>query len=98
MNLYDVYAVFEDIKDYVKRQTRFVSRQPAKVIISTIETIGESMGLMVHTRCYKVAAVSYCGQWVAAILLLYAAAVVLLLCVATATSVGNSLLGRWICK
>ncbi|KAL9249036.1 CBL-interacting serine/threonine-protein kinase 24-like protein [Drosera capensis] len=31
----------------------FDRRQPAKVIISTIETIGESMGLKVHTRSYK---------------------------------------------
>ncbi|KAL9260422.1 CBL-interacting protein kinase 24-like protein, partial [Drosera capensis] len=46
-------ALFDRRQDYVKRQTRFVSRQPAKVIISTIEAIGESMGLKVHTRSYK---------------------------------------------
>ncbi|GAB2289205.1 Son of sevenless 2 [Dionaea muscipula] len=46
-------ALFDRRQDYVKRQTRFVSRHPAKVIISTIETVGESMGLKVHTRSYK---------------------------------------------
>jgi hypothetical protein len=41
-------------QDYVKRQTRFVSRKPAKVIISTVEAVAESMNLKVHTRNYKV--------------------------------------------
>ncbi|KAL9261839.1 CBL-interacting serine/threonine-protein kinase 24-like protein [Drosera capensis] len=45
--------IAELASDYVKSQTRFVSRQPAKVIISTIETVGESMGFKVHTRSYK---------------------------------------------
>ena len=36
------------------RQTRFVSRQPANVIISTIEAVAKSMGLKVHSRNYKV--------------------------------------------
>lgn len=38
----------------MKRQTRFVSRETPKDIISTIETVAESMGLKVHTRGYKV--------------------------------------------
>ncbi|KAG8372703.1 hypothetical protein BUALT_Bualt12G0094300 [Buddleja alternifolia] len=46
-------ALFDRRQDYVKRQTRFVSRQPAKVIISAIEAAAESMGLKVHTRNYK---------------------------------------------
>ncbi|GFZ20867.1 protein kinase superfamily protein [Actinidia rufa] len=46
-------ALFDRRQDYVKRQTRFVSRQPANVIISTIEAVAESMGLKVHTRNYK---------------------------------------------
>lgn len=41
-------------QDFVKRQTRFVSRQPAKVIVSSIEAVAESMGLKVHTRNFKV--------------------------------------------
>ncbi|XP_052198464.1 CBL-interacting serine/threonine-protein kinase 24-like [Diospyros lotus] len=46
-------ALFDRRQDCVKRQTRFVSCQPAKVIISTIEAVAESMGLKVHTRNYK---------------------------------------------
>ncbi|KAI8001085.1 CBL-interacting protein kinase 24 [Camellia lanceoleosa] len=46
-------ALFDRRQDYVKRQTRFVSRQPTKLIISTIEAVAESMGLKVHTRYYK---------------------------------------------
>ncbi|XP_075074941.1 CBL-interacting serine/threonine-protein kinase 24-like isoform X2 [Nicotiana tabacum] len=46
-------ALFDRRQDYVKRQTRFVSRQPAKVIITTIEAAAESLGLKVHTRNYK---------------------------------------------
>lgn len=46
-------ALFDRGQDYIKRQTRFVSRQPANVIISTIETVAESMSLKVHTRNYK---------------------------------------------
>ncbi|KAJ4839235.1 CBL-interacting serine/threonine-protein kinase 24 [Turnera subulata] len=46
-------ALFDRQQDYVKRQTRFVSRKPARVILSTIETVAESMSLKVHTRHYK---------------------------------------------
>lgn len=46
-------ALFDRRQDYVKRQTRFVSRETPKDIISTIETVAESMGLKVHTRGYK---------------------------------------------
>ncbi|KAI5680820.1 hypothetical protein M9H77_02047 [Catharanthus roseus] len=46
-------ALFDRQQDHVKRQTRFVSRHPAKIIIATIETAAESMGLKVHTRNYK---------------------------------------------
>ncbi|XP_065848597.1 CBL-interacting serine/threonine-protein kinase 24-like [Euphorbia lathyris] len=46
-------ALFDRQQDYVKRQTRFVSRKPAKIIISTIEAVAESMSLKVHTRNYK---------------------------------------------
>ncbi|KAF5459168.1 hypothetical protein F2P56_023146 [Juglans regia] len=53
VNLDDVCAVFDDIQDYVKRQTRFVSRKPAKFITSTIEAIAESMSLKVHTHNFK---------------------------------------------
>ncbi|KAI4344139.1 hypothetical protein L6164_011405 [Bauhinia variegata] len=46
-------ALFERRQDYVKRQTRFVSRKPARVIISSIEAVAKSMGLKVHSRNYK---------------------------------------------
>ncbi|XP_039066321.1 CBL-interacting serine/threonine-protein kinase 24-like isoform X1 [Hibiscus syriacus] len=46
-------ALFDRQQDYVKRQTRFVSRKPARVIISSVEALAESMGLKVHTRNYK---------------------------------------------
>ncbi|XP_055801106.1 CBL-interacting serine/threonine-protein kinase 24 [Solanum dulcamara] len=46
-------ALFDRHQDYVKRQTRFVSRQPANVIIETIEAAAESLGLKVNTHNYK---------------------------------------------
>ncbi|GMN58210.1 hypothetical protein TIFTF001_027310 [Ficus carica] len=46
-------ALFDRRQDYVKRQTRFVSRKPAKAIISNVEVVAESMSLKVHTRGYK---------------------------------------------
>lgn len=45
--------LFDRHQDYIKRQTRFVSRKPAKVIISSIEAVAESMGLKVHSRNFK---------------------------------------------
>ncbi|XP_044463769.1 CBL-interacting serine/threonine-protein kinase 24-like isoform X2 [Mangifera indica] len=47
-------ALFDRQQDYVKRQTRFVSRQPANVIISNIEAVAESLSLKVHSRNYKI--------------------------------------------
>ncbi|XP_061992217.1 CBL-interacting serine/threonine-protein kinase 24-like [Rosa rugosa] len=46
-------ALFDRRQDCIKRQTRFVSRKPAKVIISNVEAVAESMGLKVHTRNFK---------------------------------------------
>ncbi|XP_011020136.1 PREDICTED: CBL-interacting serine/threonine-protein kinase 24-like isoform X2 [Populus euphratica] len=46
-------ALFDRHQDYVKQQTRFVSRKPAKVIISAFEAVAESMNLKFHTRNYK---------------------------------------------
>ncbi|KAJ8753147.1 hypothetical protein K2173_017714 [Erythroxylum novogranatense] len=46
-------ALFDRRQDCVKRQTRFVSRKPAKEILSTIEAVAELMSLKVHTRNYK---------------------------------------------
>ncbi|XP_048133665.1 CBL-interacting serine/threonine-protein kinase 24-like isoform X1 [Rhodamnia argentea] len=46
-------SLFDRQQDYIRRQTRFVSRKPAKVIISSIEAVAESMALKVHTRNFK---------------------------------------------
>nr|UTQ11003.1 salt overly sensitive 2 [Nitraria tangutorum] len=46
-------GLFDRQQDFVKRQTRFVSRKPANVIISAIEAVAESMNLKVHTRNFK---------------------------------------------
>ncbi|XP_057968084.1 CBL-interacting serine/threonine-protein kinase 24-like isoform X3 [Malania oleifera] len=46
-------TLFDMRQDYIKRQTRFVSRKPANVIISSIEDVAESMSFKVHTRNYK---------------------------------------------
>lgn len=38
----------------MKRQTRFVSRYPAKTIVAAIEEVADTMGLQSHSRNYKV--------------------------------------------
>ncbi|CAH9131321.1 unnamed protein product [Cuscuta epithymum] len=45
--------LFDRRQDFVKRQTRFVSREPAKVIICAIEVAARSMGLKFHSSNYK---------------------------------------------
>ncbi|CAH9115299.1 unnamed protein product [Cuscuta europaea] len=45
--------LFDRCQDFVKRQTRFVSREPAKVIICAIEAAARSMGLKFHSSNYK---------------------------------------------
>lgn len=47
-------ALFDRRQDYVKRQTRFVSRFPAKTIVAVIQEVAETMGLKVHARNYKI--------------------------------------------
>jgi len=49
----DLSALFDRQQEYVKRQTRFVSRKPAKTIVATIEVVAESMSLKVHSQNYK---------------------------------------------
>ncbi|KAI0522849.1 hypothetical protein KFK09_005234 [Dendrobium nobile] len=46
-------ALFERRQDNVKHQTRFLSRKPAKVLLSSIEIVAQSMGLKTHIRNYK---------------------------------------------
>lgn len=42
------------LQDLVKHQTRFVSQKPAKVVLSTMEVVAQSMGFKTHIRNYKV--------------------------------------------
>lgn len=49
----DLSALFDRQQEYVKRQTRFVSRKPAKTIVATIEVVAKSMGLKVQSQNYK---------------------------------------------
>jgi len=46
-------ALFETRQDHVKCQTRFISRKPAKVIISRLESAVESMGFKSQLSNYK---------------------------------------------
>ncbi|XP_020272426.1 CBL-interacting protein kinase 8 [Asparagus officinalis] len=46
-------SLFDRREDYVKHQTRFLSRKPAKVIMSTMEVVAQSMGYKTHIRNYK---------------------------------------------
>ncbi|VVB01460.1 unnamed protein product [Arabis nemorensis] len=46
-------ALFDRRQDFVKRQTRFVSREAPGVIIANIEAVANSMGLKAHTRNFK---------------------------------------------
>ncbi|KAI6687918.1 hypothetical protein NL676_024746 [Syzygium grande] len=40
-------------QDSVKHQTRFVSQKPAKVVLSSMEVVAQSMGFKTHIRNYK---------------------------------------------
>lgn len=40
----------------MKHQTRFVSQKPAKVVLSSMEVVAQSMGFKTHIRNYKVKA------------------------------------------
>nr|QSH71625.1 CBL-interacting protein kinase [Hedychium coronarium] len=47
-------ALFDRHQDFVKRQTRFISRQPANTIVATLEAVAASIGLKkVHSQKFK---------------------------------------------
>ncbi|KAK2966623.1 hypothetical protein RJ640_029709, partial [Escallonia rubra] len=46
-------AMFDRGQDSVKHQTRFVSTKPAKVVLSSMEVVAQSMGFKTHIRNYK---------------------------------------------
>ncbi|XP_022997527.1 CBL-interacting serine/threonine-protein kinase 8-like [Cucurbita maxima] len=46
-------AMFDRGQDSMKYPTRFVSQKPAKVLLSTVEVVAQSMGFKTHIRNYK---------------------------------------------
>lgn len=46
-------ALFDRGQDLTKHQTRFASQKPAKVVLSTMEVVAQSMGFKTHIRNYK---------------------------------------------
>ncbi|KAI8003760.1 CBL-interacting serine/threonine-protein kinase 8 [Camellia lanceoleosa] len=46
-------ALFDRRKDSMNHQTRFVSHKPAKVVLSSMEVVAQSMGFKTHIRNYK---------------------------------------------
>ncbi|GAV72027.1 Pkinase domain-containing protein/NAF domain-containing protein [Cephalotus follicularis] len=46
-------TLFDRGKDSVQHQTRFVSQKPARVVLSSMEVVAQSMGFKTHIRNYK---------------------------------------------
>ncbi|KAK4274208.1 hypothetical protein QN277_017470 [Acacia crassicarpa] len=46
-------TIFDRGRDSMKYQTRFISQKPAKVVLSSMEVVAQSMGLKTHIRNYK---------------------------------------------
>ncbi|KAL3514302.1 hypothetical protein ACH5RR_027019 [Cinchona calisaya] len=46
-------ALFDRKQDLVEHQTRFVSQKPAKLVLSSMEVVAQSMGFKTHIRNYK---------------------------------------------
>ncbi|XVE55649.1 hypothetical protein DITRI_Ditri03aG0175500 [Diplodiscus trichospermus] len=46
-------TLFDRGKDTMKYQTRFVSQKPARVVLSSMEVVAQSMGYKTHIRNYK---------------------------------------------
>ncbi|GMN40200.1 hypothetical protein TIFTF001_009435 [Ficus carica] len=46
-------TLFDRGQDSMKYQTRFVSQKPAKVVLSSMEVVAQSMGFKTHIRNYK---------------------------------------------
>ncbi|KAM1427765.1 hypothetical protein COP1_019943 [Malus domestica] len=49
----NIATMFDRGKDSMKYQTRFVSQKPAKVVLSSMEVVAQSMGFKTHIRNYK---------------------------------------------
>ncbi|XP_004490472.1 CBL-interacting serine/threonine-protein kinase 8 isoform X1 [Cicer arietinum] len=46
-------SIFDRGQDSMKYQTRFVTQKPAKVVLSSMEVVAQSMGFKTHIRNYK---------------------------------------------
>ncbi|KAK7311724.1 hypothetical protein RJT34_10035 [Clitoria ternatea] len=46
-------TIFDRGQDSLKYQTRFISQKPAKVVLSSMEVVAQSMGFKTHIRNYK---------------------------------------------
>ncbi|XP_057434875.1 CBL-interacting serine/threonine-protein kinase 8-like [Lotus japonicus] len=46
-------AIFDRGQDSMKYQTRFITQKPAKVVLSSMEVVAQSMGFKTHIRNYK---------------------------------------------
>ncbi|XP_042497156.1 CBL-interacting serine/threonine-protein kinase 8-like isoform X2 [Macadamia integrifolia] len=46
-------ALFDHGQDCLMHQTRFISQKPAKVVLSSMEVVAQSMGFKTHIRHYK---------------------------------------------
>ncbi|KAE9457339.1 hypothetical protein C3L33_10777, partial [Rhododendron williamsianum] len=46
-------SLFDRRQDSVNHQTRFVSQKPAKMVLSSMEVVAQSMGFKTHIRNYK---------------------------------------------
>jgi hypothetical protein len=44
----------------MKHQTRFLSQKPAKVVLSSMEVVAQSLGFKTHIRNFKVKPVCFC--------------------------------------
>lgn len=46
-------TIFDRGQDTMKYQTRFITQRPAKVVLSSMEVVAQSMGFKTHIRNYK---------------------------------------------
>ncbi|URD99444.1 CBL-interacting serine threonine-protein kinase [Musa troglodytarum] len=46
-------ALFDRRQDYTRHETRFLSRKSARVVLSSMEVVAQSMGFKTHIRNYK---------------------------------------------
>ncbi|KAK8597046.1 hypothetical protein V6N12_065523 [Hibiscus sabdariffa] len=46
-------VLYTPYQDNMKHQTRFVSQKPARVVLSSMEVVAQSMGYKTHIRNYK---------------------------------------------